>query len=150
MINQRGDTIVEVLISMLIVSVVLGGAYASSNRSLQTTQSSKERDSALRVAEAQLERLREADLASVPIAPNSFCLNGSAALVNNPNPLVPSVDSDDLSEASPNYHDDCQVTTGGGVAYNTAIVKNGDVYEVHVRWNRVGGGSNQETILRYR
>lgn len=57
-LNQRGDTIVEVLISIAIVSMILGGAYVMTNRSLQATRGSQERSNALKVVEAQLETLK--------------------------------------------------------------------------------------------
>lgn len=57
-LNQRGDTIVEVLISIAIVSMILGGAYVMTNRSLQATRGAQERSNALKVVEAQLEILK--------------------------------------------------------------------------------------------
>lgn len=157
-LNQRGDTLVEVLIAMAIVAVVLGGAYASANNSLKSTQAAKERDVALRVAEAQIERVRGFKNTSpnAPIAGNS-CLTSALAVVGNGGALPP-LDTDVLRGASGVYNAAC-VTTSTGVTYSAAIndipyhVYNevsGNSYTVHVRWARVGGGQNQEIILRYR
>ena len=55
-LNSVGDTMIEVLIAISIVSVVLVGAFASSNRSLNSTQPSNDRDLALRLTESQLAR----------------------------------------------------------------------------------------------
>ena len=57
---QAGDTIVEVLIAMTIVSLVLAGAYASSNRNIRSTLDAQEHGQALKLAESQVEYLRSA------------------------------------------------------------------------------------------
>src|SRR5687767_4350813 len=56
-IRERGDTIVEVLIAIAVVSLILGGAYTTTNRSMQATRSAQERSVALTLAESQIERL---------------------------------------------------------------------------------------------
>jgi prepilin-type N-terminal cleavage/methylation domain-containing protein len=56
--KQRGDTIVEVLIAMAIISLVLAGAYVTSNRNTILMQSSQERQQAQRLVEGQIEMLR--------------------------------------------------------------------------------------------
>jgi Tfp pilus assembly protein PilV len=79
-LNQRGDTIVEVLISIAIVSMILGGAYVMTNRSLQATRGAQERSNALKVVEAQLETLKSiagganTNLVMGPNPPASFCI----------------------------------------------------------------------------
>ena len=60
-LNQVGDTIVEVLVAMTVMSMVLGGAFASTNRSLNATQAAKERDQGVRLAETQIEQLKSLD-----------------------------------------------------------------------------------------
>jgi prepilin-type N-terminal cleavage/methylation domain-containing protein len=56
--GQRGDTIVEVLIAMAIISLVLTAAYVTSNRNTILIQSSQEREQAQRLVEGQIEMLR--------------------------------------------------------------------------------------------
>lgn len=79
-LNQRGDTIVEVLISIAIVSMILGGAYVMTNRSLQATRGAQERSNALKVVEAQLEMLKSVaggantDLVMGSGTPAEFCI----------------------------------------------------------------------------
>lgn len=58
--RQNGDTIVEVLIVIAIISLVLGGAFASSRSSLVATQQSHERGEAVKFLEQQLELLKAA------------------------------------------------------------------------------------------
>jgi len=52
---QTGDTIVEVLIAIVIVSSVLVAAYASATRNTLTNQETQERSQALQLATTQLE-----------------------------------------------------------------------------------------------
>lgn len=56
--NCRGDTIVEVMISMAILALVLGAAYATSTRSLRTGTDAGQRSQALSYAQQQVEILK--------------------------------------------------------------------------------------------
>ncbi|MGH7240713.1 MAG: type IV pilus modification PilV family protein [Candidatus Saccharimonadales bacterium] len=78
--EQRGDTIVEVLISIAIVSLVLAGAYAITNRNLSTTQDSQEHGQALQFAQQQIELLRAMSQQSGGIMgfANGDCMSGSS------------------------------------------------------------------------
>jgi len=80
-ISQTGDTIVEVLIAITIVSMVLGGAFVSSNRSLKSTRQAHEHAVALKLAESQLEQIK--NVAGVFTADN-FCLAGGAVTTPPP------------------------------------------------------------------
>jgi prepilin-type N-terminal cleavage/methylation domain-containing protein len=57
-LSQKGDTLVEVLISMAILSLVLVGAYVTSNRNRVSIEANQERQEAQRLTEAQIEMLR--------------------------------------------------------------------------------------------
>jgi prepilin-type N-terminal cleavage/methylation domain-containing protein len=81
--RERGDTLVEVMVAIVIVATVIGGAYVVSNRSLQSTRSAQERSSALKLAEAQLEQLKNqvtADSTKIfgAAVPTNFCLASDA------------------------------------------------------------------------
>lgn len=58
-LGNVGDTIVEVLIAIAILSVVLGGAYAIVNRSHTNIRQAQEHTEALKLGEEQLERLKQ-------------------------------------------------------------------------------------------
>lgn len=81
-LNQRGDTLVEVLISIAIISLVLGGAYVTTNRSLWASRDAQERSIALKLTEAELEQLKNlansgSDIFGASTA-GTFCVyNGS-------------------------------------------------------------------------
>lgn len=56
---QRGDTIVEVMLAMAVIGMVLGVAYGIANRSVTIGRSAQERSEALKIAESQLELIKE-------------------------------------------------------------------------------------------
>lgn len=58
--GDGGDTIVEVLIAIAVISVVLVGAYATTNHSLRSTEDAQERSNATSLVESQLELLKTA------------------------------------------------------------------------------------------
>ncbi len=55
--NNLGDTIIEVLISIAILSVIIVGAYAAANRSTLVLRDTEERTTALTLAQNQVESL---------------------------------------------------------------------------------------------
>jgi Tfp pilus assembly protein PilV len=55
---EAGDTIVEVLVAIVIVATILGGAYVTASHSLLNVRESQERGEALNLAEGQVEALR--------------------------------------------------------------------------------------------
>lgn len=75
---ERGDTIVEILVSMAILSMVFGAAFASSGKSLREGTDASNRNQALTIAEQQIAIIKNsAQTAGAPPAyPNNqpFCL----------------------------------------------------------------------------
>lgn len=56
--NQRGDTIIEVMLAIAVVSMVLAASYKIANRALLTGRYAQEQTEALKYAESQLEKLK--------------------------------------------------------------------------------------------
>jgi Tfp pilus assembly protein PilV len=79
--HQAGDTIVEVIIAVLIVSMLLTGAFIVTNRSTQAVRDSQEHAEALQALQGQLELVRAAAAAKqLPGALTiPFCLDSSLA-----------------------------------------------------------------------
>lgn len=124
--NTRGDTIVEVLLAMAVVSAAIGGAFVSVNRSLQGTTASHERGEALKLLEGQVEQLKH--LAAEPSwsAPTgSFCLEGATQ--------APSC------SFGPSGRYDLEITNLPGRTYH-----------LRATWDRVGGGEQQILEIFYR
>lgn len=137
-LSGNGDTIVEVLISIAIVSVVLTGAFVAARRSLATTQRSQERGEATKLVEEQLERLKSAALKTganegifAPVLSQPFCLNASASVVTGGGCVV-----------GPEARYTARVTRGTGSDANT--------FTVGVVWEKLGGGQQEQISAVYR
>ncbi|HET8991430.1 MAG TPA: prepilin-type N-terminal cleavage/methylation domain-containing protein, partial [Candidatus Saccharimonadales bacterium] len=57
-INQAGDTIIEVMIVLAILSMSFGISYATANKSLNGSLNAQEHSAALGILDTQLEDLR--------------------------------------------------------------------------------------------
>jgi prepilin-type N-terminal cleavage/methylation domain-containing protein len=81
-LQQSGDTIVEVLIAITIVSLILGGAYVTSHNSLNATQDAQEHANALQLAQGQVELLRTQATSGNPIFTTAtpFCVTNAGVL----------------------------------------------------------------------
>lgn len=139
-LRERGDTITEVLIAIAVVSLVLGGAYVTANRSLQNTRDAEERSNALKVAEGQVEQLKYLSSAN-PAAlfgasvPASFCISGGTSVASSTAP--------------------CRVNSTGAAttvepAYNISITRSGNTFTVRSVWTKVGGHAQNSVELKYR
>lgn len=119
-LSTRGDTIVEVLIAIAVVSVVLAGAFASVRNSVNATRTAQEQGEALKLAESQVEQIKAAISAGTPdvVAASDFCINGgvlTAGCVNT-----------------------------NGIDYTTVVTHTAGSNEfvVRVNWNSLSGGIN--------
>jgi len=76
--GQRGDTIVEVLISIGIISLVLTAAYVTAHRNYLSMQDAQERGNALKLLERQTEALKAYNVqghsALLAAASGDFCM----------------------------------------------------------------------------
>jgi prepilin-type N-terminal cleavage/methylation domain-containing protein len=73
--KQQGDTLVEVLIAILVVSVVLVAGYTASTRNVNILQDTQEHSEALQLARTQLEFLHNSS--TMPTLNQCFQLNGT-------------------------------------------------------------------------
>jgi type II secretory pathway pseudopilin PulG len=89
--KQRGDTIVEVLISIAVIAVVLGGAFVVVRNSNRNVRVSQEHAQALELLQGQVESLRSIatanggldTLSSSPAKNGTFCINASGTIVSS-------------------------------------------------------------------
>jgi len=132
---QRGDTIVEVLISLLVISAILVGAFVLSQTSSRNVRDSQEHAEALGLLQGQVELLRTAagvEGALSGIAQDSaFCMNGQARPVGT---------SDTACQQS-NLYNLSIVDLGQGTDVQT------NKFRLTVTWDRLGGGTNQESLV---
>jgi Tfp pilus assembly protein PilV len=82
-LNNRGDTIVEVMISLAVLGMVIGVSYGTATRSLRGMRMAQERSEALKLAESKVESIRATDGANYAdcmtgdSVAGSFCRKGS-------------------------------------------------------------------------
>ena len=120
--RERGDTIIEVLIAIGIVSLVLTSAYALTNRNIQISQEVQEQAYAQKLVERQVELLRAA-----PIKPTmDGCFNTSGLPVSGPA---------------------CQVTNGGA-SYTLLVhpLASASQYSVQAIWQTLDGKTANVTV----
>lgn len=86
--NQRGDTIVEVLIAIVVISMVLVAGYITTSRSVDGLQDTEEHSEALQLAQTQLEYLHN----STSLPSNGGCYDNSGNIVAPMNCFVNSSD----------------------------------------------------------
>lgn len=142
-LKSAGDTIVEVLIAITVLSTVLGGAYASSRTSLNTTQTAKERDQGVRLVESQLERLKalsKSDAIDIFTIASPFCIDAS---LNRQDSCI-------LDSANNNYDS----ATSQSIPYTVSVSRDDSsgeaIFISTATWERSGGGSQEEVSLVYR
>jgi type II secretory pathway pseudopilin PulG len=81
--NQKGETIVEVLLAITIIASVMGGAYAIAARSNTTIQANKERYQAQLYANSQADTLKafasdhKPDVDDFVTTGQNFCINNN-------------------------------------------------------------------------
>ncbi len=160
-LNSNGDTIIEVLMAVAIMGVILVGAYVSAGNSFNSTQLSKERDTALRVAETQMERIRGFKTTGNGLIASNTCVSSVGVTLSiNGNPTIPpALSADILSGVPGNYNPGCiqdststqyAMGTSDGIPFHINNQVSTNDYTVHVRWPGSGRGGNQEVIIKYR
>ena len=137
--SQRGDTLVEVLLAMVVIGLVLGGAFSLANRAQRTGLAAQERTKALKIAESQLE-LTKAYLkngASNVGAHSEFCIDSATTT-----PLSASLDSADGK---------CMGIDGSGNdgLYTIKISETGGTYSVEVSWEHVNSSLGTTSLTLF-
>lgn len=140
-LTERGDTIVEVLISIAILSLILGGAFVTTNNSLQGNRAAQERVNALKLVESQLEQIKNlAKTNSSAIfgsaVPASFCISNAGTVVSS-------------SAAA------CAVGTDGNPTgtepiFHISITQSSNVFTITSVWNNIRGGSQENLQMVYK
>ncbi len=134
--SQAGDTIVEVLLAIAIVSFVLVAAFATTNKNTQMNQDTQERGQALQLASSQVEFLHTKDLGSG----NCFDADGSVQIAAAPPSASPCTVKNDGTTAQPSDQ----------LAYKIAITTVGTAtYKVSVTWDSVASSTPSSVTLYY-
>lgn len=133
-IGSKGDTIIEILLSIAVLSLVLSVSYGLANRSSQSIRQAQERGEAQKLAEEQLELLRGY------ITPDQLWESNQCFKADNPS--TPVNESDEPTSDNNN----CQ-NRGSGSRYNLRIgIPADNTYTVYVNWPNVKGGTDELTL----
>jgi len=133
-LSSSGDTIVEVLIAIAIVSFVLVAAYVTVNKNTLITRDTQERAQALQLATTQLEFLRSTSIGS------NICFDASGTPVGT------------VSDRSPCTvgADGNQAVAGAQPAYAIAITSvSATNYKVTVTWASLSSATSSNVTLYY-
>jgi prepilin-type N-terminal cleavage/methylation domain-containing protein len=146
-LGSRGDTIVEVLIAIAILSLVLAGAYQTATASYKNIVDSQQRIQALDVAQTQVEDLR------TQAATNSFrpYINTNSCFQISANPINNNVPTAYSSNPSPSGTCVSQNIYLSEISFVAASPDAPGVneYKITVTWPSVKQG-NSQVVLYYR
>ena len=142
-LGERGDTIVEVLIAVAVVSLILGGAYVATNKSLLGSRAAQERGDALKLVESQFESIKaiaagtNSDSVLGSGTPASFCIVNSTTVA--------------ISTSA-----GCKVSAKGTAttkepAYNLSVVRtNNTTFTVTNTWSAIERKGTDSLHMTYR
>lgn len=140
-LSERGDSIVEVLIAIAVISLVMGGAFVMTNRSLQGSRDGQERVNAAKLVETQVEQIK--NLASTnPNAlfavsvPASYCITSAGAVVASTNAACLVNISGTPTTAQP--------------AFRLTITRSGNTFTVRNVWTSIRGNVQNNVEMKYR
>jgi Tfp pilus assembly protein PilV len=166
-LKQAGDTIIEVLIAMTAVSMVLGAAFVTVNRSVITGRQAQEHVEALKLAESQIEGLKKFAyledttnanyiFGTIPV-PLPFCISidtstspATFILRQFTAPIAANARNDNFQTATTPYPPDCvkgfyRISVTPALASDTT-----HTFTIRVRWDAASGRGRDEVKLLYR
>lgn len=142
--RTAGDTIVEVLICILLMSVILGGAYTTVRRSSIGIRNSQEHTEALKRLESQIEQLRANAGSSTPTiftTGTPFCMIDGAAVSLTSGPDAPKCTQNANGQPS-------SVAPAYKLSIQRSPVPGGrTLFTVRADWDAITGTPAQETLF---
>lgn len=127
-LNNVGDTIVEVLIAITVVSLTLTSAYALTRRNTVAGQQTQEQSTALKLVERQTELLLAASTSPTVLG----CFNETGDYV-----ILPTIECS-MNFSGLQFND----AVDGGAKYNLSInVAPNGTYTVNAQWETLSGQS---------
>jgi Tfp pilus assembly protein PilV len=133
--DEKGDTIVEVLIAIAVISVVLVGAFLVSQRSSNTVQNSSEHSTAQQILQSQVERVRAAVVersASADTINTIISSGGGKFCMVGDTPTT-------YTDAACKFNSLYTVTVTKPVTLNTT-------YKFTIAWDGITGGTQKEDL----
>lgn len=151
--NQRGDTIMEVLIAVAVLSLILTVSLALANRNTQGNRQAQERGEATKHTESQIELLKSY-LATTnnPVLPSSgnFCMNNDGTPTEAIDGIPDIVQPEALSETFEAFNNPALADCKKGEFFHTYINREGNTFTAHTRWYKVAGRGVDEATMVHR
>lgn len=164
--NRRGDTIVEVLLAIVVVSSTLGAAFATMNKGVQGTRASQERAEALKFVEEQTELLKagiEQSVSGIFTSSETFCMqiDGGGALkaasAKKPGVSDAGFDIDAPLDDGQDFGHYAAQCIKGTVPYHVSITRienppdsGSYTFTVRAHWDRIGGDHRDRIEMKYK
>lgn len=133
--NQKGDTIVEVLIVLAVLGLAIGISYATANRSLINARQAQESVKATTILQSQLENVRvlAASGDSAPPAQNVFTTTQPFCIIANTVRVATSTECSSID-----------------TIYKIAITEDDNKFTLVATWDDVTGQGTDRATLIYR
>lgn len=138
-LNNRGDTIVEVLFATAIIASLLAGGYSLARLSIVEERRAQERGEALQLVQSQIESLKSYVVTAAQPPAASFCMSGlSVNTIPSNNCEVNGSGMPTTSE--PIYNLSISISTTGSASVCTIMAQ----------WNDVSGAGKDSITMYYR
>jgi len=157
-LNQIGDTIVEVLLSVVVIGMAIGLAYGVATRSLKANRQAQERTEALKLAESQVERLKKLASTDTGGAGGVFDKSTAYCLVDGGGGLPPqkrpintppaAVASDPLTSVA--YGSGACVSGLYFLSITPSPTPGSNQFDIRARWYGLGSLKKEEVVIGYR
>ncbi len=144
--SQRGDTIMEVMIAVAVLSFILTASFVVSNKSSQATRQSVERSEAFKHSETKLEQLKtfisQSATPALPADGTSFCIKNDGT----PTPAIVGDAKNFATYDSNPALSDCKQDN----RYYSYVQRTGNTFTVYTRWEAATGNGIDESSMVHR
>ena len=134
-LRQTGDTIIEVLLSITILGLVLGGAYALANRNLSSGISAEKRNQALASAQSQAEFIINAQNTGGSALDKYKNFTGDFCI---------------LPDGNPKAKDSPECKTYNGQPYSLTVHYSSNLFTVTANWTSANSANLEKLTLYYK
>ena len=153
--NQRGDTIVEVLFAVVVIGIVLTGAYAVVTHSITDEQDAQEHSYALGLVQSQIEQIRAYIISnpsgSLPFNNETGCMYSSTTA---PLTLTPELNTINGASSYCMVQGDLPTNFKYTLSVKLASSSNPNtspIYQISAKWpSLLPGGPTDTVIVPYR
>lgn len=156
--DQAGDTIVEVLLSVAIISSMLVGSFAIANKSSTQIRMAQERTEATKLTTTVIEQIKNSPSEfTVSDKWNCYDFNNNLVLPPSSSLVAPEIPTANFpvfnssTDTNSTFNPACEFAPNNGVKYITFVKYDSAInkFDINTRWDRAGGSREQE-IMVYR